>query len=89
MHHRFETASQSYEWCQLLIVKISSKWEIGACSVRNTWYAKNVKLIGNNCVGYPDEKHKKLLFFSNDVLAVRIPAIHYYEELRPVYDNLP
>jgi len=63
---------------------LSNKWEIGACSVRNTWYAKNVKLIGIICVGYPDEKHEKLLFFSNDVLAVRIPAIHYYEESRPV-----
>jgi hypothetical protein len=45
---------------------------------------KNVKLIGIICVGYLDEKHEKLVFFSNNVLALRIPAIHYYEELRPV-----
>ena len=63
---------------------LRSKWEIGAGSVRNTWYAKNVKLIGIICIGYPDEKYEMLGFFSNNVLAVRIPAIHYYEELRPV-----
>jgi len=44
------------------------------------WYAKNVKLIGTICVGYPDEKPEKLVFFSNNVLAVRIQAIHYYEK---------
>jgi hypothetical protein len=67
----------------LLVVKILAvNEEIGVCSVRNTWYAKNVKLIGTVCVGYPDEKPEKLGFFSNKVLAVRIQAIHYYEKIR-------
>ena len=63
---------------------LSSKWEFGACSVRNTWYVKNVKLIGIFCVGYPDEKDEKVGFFGNNVLAVRMPAIHYYEKIRLV-----
>ena len=46
----------------------------------DTRYAKNAKLIGTICVGYPDEKPEKLGFFSNNILAVRIQAIHYYEK---------